>query len=414
MDDAFMSELPHERTGRAAQPGTLMVIAVALMSIGLVMVASATASLDRSLLESMRWGAPFGRQAIVMVIGIGAMLATMRLAVPLLRSQRIRRRLPQLVFLLTVLCLVAALIPGWTSEHRGSQRWFDLSAGGYAVSVQPSEFAKLALVAVLASFLAEGGADLRSFRRGFLPPAIAIGVCVLLVGKEDFGTAALFALLGGLMLLVAGCRFVHLLMIATLGAFGMAGLLFVAPYRLARIVAHLGLWDDPLGAGYQPVQSLTTIASGGWFGLGLGAGVQKYGYLPESHSDFIFSVICEETGIVGAGVVIALFCALVVLGLRTMWSARTRFERLLAFGITSVIGWQAVMNIAVVTVVTPTTGISLPLVSAGGSGLVTMCLAIGLLAAIALRARRDEAAVSDRSDPYGAIRFGVGRREVTA
>jgi cell division protein FtsW len=136
---------------------------------------------------------------------------------------------------------------------------------------------------------------------------------------------------------------------------------------------------------------LTAIASGGWFGAGLGNGVQKYGYLPESHSDFIFAGICEETGLLGAALVIALFGVLVWLGLKTMWCARTPFERLFAFGITATVGLQAVMNIAVATVVTPTTGISLPFVSAGGSGVVTYCLAIGLLAAIAARSSaRDE------------------------
>ena len=384
------------------------------MGIGLVMVASASASLDRSLLDSLSWSEPFGRQAIVVTVGLALMLITSRAAVPVLASQRLRHRFPQVVFVVTLACLVAALIPAWASAHRGSQRWLELTVGGVDVSVQPSEFAKLALVAVLASLLAQRRADLRSFRGGFLPPAIAVGLCVLLVGKEDFGTAVLFAVLGGLMLFVAGCRPAHLLLTGMVVACGLAALLLAAPYRLARIVAHFRLWDDPLGAGYQPLQSLTTIASGGWSGLGLGAGVQKYGYLPESHSDFIFSVICEEMGVLGAGVVIALFCAFVFLGIRTMWSARTPFERLLAFGITSVVGWQAVMNIAVVTVVTPTTGISLPLISAGGSGLLTFCLAVGVLSAIAARARQSDSTLPEMDGSAGAIRFGVKHREMTA
>jgi cell division protein FtsW len=171
----------------------------------------------------------------------------------------------------------------------------------------------------------------------------------------------------------------------------MTALLYAAPYRLARITAYMDFWAEPQGNGYQPLQSLTTIASGGWLGTGLGSGVQKYGYLPESHSDFVFAVICEEMGLFGAALVIALYGVLVWLGLRTMLAAPSRFERMLAFGLTATFGLQAVMNIAVVTVVTPTTGISLPLISAGGSGVLTFCLAAGVLAAVAIRGRVCEA-----------------------
>ena len=402
------------RRNHTVHPDALVAVAAVLMAVGLVMVASAAASIDRSLLDLLVWSEPLGRQAMLVPIGFVVMLITARLATPLLASQRVRHRLPQVAFVLTLALLAAALIPGLADEHRGSQRWLEFGAGGLGINVQPSEFAKLAFVAFLASLLAERKVDLRSFWKGFVLPAVSIGVCVLLVGKEDFGTAALFALVGGLLLLVAGCRLKHLLLMGGVGACAMAGLLFAAPYRLARLTAHRELWDDPLGAVYQPLQSLTTIASGGWFGVGLGAGVQKYGYLPDSHTDFIFAVICEETGVLGAGAVIALVCAFVYLGIRTMWSARTPFERLLAFGITAMIGWQAVMNIAVVTVATPTTGISLPLVSAGGSGLLTFCLAIGVLGAIAARARRGDSFVSEGADSAGPIRFRGKRKEVTA
>ena len=187
------------------------------------------------------------------------------------------------------------------------------------------------------------------------------------------------------MLFVAGCRMRHLALLGVLGTCALTALLYSAPYRLDRITAFKSFWADPLGGGYQPLQSLTTIASGGWFGAGLGAGVQKYGYLPECHADFIFAVLCEEMGAFGGAVVIALFCAFVWCGLRAMLMARSRFERLLAFGLTATVGLQAAMNIAVVTVAVPTTGISLPLISAGGSGLLTFCLATGVLAAIAAR-----------------------------
>ncbi len=386
----------------------MVIVATLLMLIGLVMVASTSASLDRSLFESPLLAAPFPRQAVFVLAGLCVLFLTSRVAAFVLRSPLLRRRCAQALFILTLICLVAALLPGFADTHRGSNRWLRLAVGGMDIGFQPSELAKVAMVAMLASLLAfdvsetrsrsgiagrfatlrtviDGGADPRSFRLGFLPASVVIGVCVLLVGKEDFGTSVLLAGVGVAMLFVAQCRLRHLALLAGLGSGALAALLFAAPYRVARIVAYKDFWADPRGGGYQPLQSLTTIASGGWLGTGLGSGVQKYGYLPESHTDFIFAVICEEMGVFGAGLVIALFCALIYLGLRTMLAAPSRFERLLAFGLTATLGLQAAMNIAVVTVVTPTTGISLPLVSAGGTGLLTFCLVTGLLAAVARR-----------------------------
>lgn len=369
-------------TTRTVRPAAVILAAAMLISIGLVMVASATTSLDRPLLSMNAFSGPFGRQAVFAAVGMVIMLATARIAVPILGSQRRRVRASWALLVVALLLLVAALV---VDPHRGSNRWLRLDAVGLGLGVQPSEIAKIALMAVLASILADRGADPRSFGKAFVPATMAIGLCVGLVGSENFGTAALLALVAGAVLLVAGCRWLHLLLIASLGASGLAGLLLAAPYRLQRLAAHQNMWEDPLGAGYQPVQSLVTIASGGWFGTGLGAGVQKYGYLPESHTDFVYSVICEELGVFGGVLILALFCVFVWLGLRTMLAAATRFERLLAFGLTFLVGTQAAMNVAVVTVLTPTTGVPLPFLSAGGSGMFTTCAMVGLLAAIAAR-----------------------------
>jgi cell division protein FtsW len=357
------------------------------MAIGLVMVASTSASLDRSLLSPPLLRSAFGRQMFFVVVGLVVMLITSRAAVLVLASSSLSRRVTQVLFAITLGCLVVALLPGFGDSHRGSHRWLSVELGGMELGFQPSEFAKLTLVAMLAWLLTGRGADPRSLRGCFLPGALAVGACVLLVGKEDFGTAVLLAGVGVSMLFVAGCRLRHLAVLGGLGACAMTALLYAAPYRLARLAAYKDYWADPRGDGYQPLQSLATIASGGWFGTGLGSGVQKYGYLPESHSDFIFAVICEELGVFGAVLVMALFGVLVWLGLRTMLAARSRFERLLAFGLAATLGIQAAMNMAVVTVATPTTGISLPLISAGGSGVFAFCLATGVLAAVAMRSR---------------------------
>lgn len=373
---------------RTVRPAAVILSAAMLISIGLVMVASATTSLDRPVLSVGAFSGAFGRQAVFAAIGIIIILVTAKIAVPILDSERLTKRVPQIFFVIAVLLLAAALVPGLSDPHRGSNRWLRVDSVGFGLGVQPSEVAKIALVAILASILGCPGADPRSFGRSFVPATIAIGVCVALVGKENFGTAALLGLASGAVMFVAGCRWLHLLLIAAGGASGLAVLLLAAPYRLQRLAAHQNMWEDPLGAGYQPVQSLVTIASGGWFGTGLGSGVQKYGYLPESHTDFVYAVICEELGVFGGVLVLVLFCAFVWLGLRTFLCAATRFERLLGFGLTFMVATQAAMNVAVVTVLTPTTGVPLPFLSAGGSGMFTTCAMVGLLAAIAARAQR--------------------------
>ena len=165
----------------------------------------------------------------------------------------------------------------------------------------------------------------------------------------------------------------------------MAALLIAEPYRIERLTAARDPWDNIRGNDYQPIQSLTTIASGNWWGTGLGAGVQKHGYIPEGHTDFIFAVICEEMGAFGGIMIMGLYAAFLWIGLRIMLRAPTQFERLLSLGITAYITAQALLNIAVVTVVTPTTGVSLPLISAGGSGVIMICMSIGVLAAVGQR-----------------------------
>jgi len=385
----------------------LLLVAAALMAIGLVMVTSATAPVERSLLDMPWWRTALGRQGTFALAGLLMMLLTARFGSVCLASEGFRRVFAPTLFAVLVVLLVAALIPGIGEQRRGSQRWIQVAPAWTGVGFQPSEFAKLTLVLFLAWLLGERGRDPRLFRTAFVPASVAIGLYVLLVGKANFGTAALVGGVGSLILLVAGCRWRHLSMLGAFGALSMAGLLYAAPYRMARIAAFRDIWAEPRGAGYQPLQSLATIASGGWFGKGLGAGVQKYGYLPDSHSDFIFSVICEETGFLGGAGVIAIFCVFTYLGLRTMWGARTRFERLIAFGLTATLSLQAALNIAVVTVTTPTTGIPLPFVSAGGSGLMALSISVGLLAAIARRnAAVGAFAAESHPSNQGVLRIG--------
>jgi cell division protein FtsW len=310
------------------------------------------------------------------------------------------------VFIITVVCLIAALAPGIGTVRNGARRWLQLGAAEWGISFQPSELAKLALVILLAAMLSGRSRFIRSFRRGLLPACVAIGCCVVLVGVEDFGTAALIAGVGAAMLLVGGARWLHLLLLSLPAAAGMVYLVLCAPYRVERLTTFLNIWADPRGAGYHPVQSLVTIASGGVTGRGLGAGVQKYGYLPESRSDFIYAVICEETGMIGAVLIIALFVALIWLGWRVVANERVSpFGRMLAFGVTFMFGLQALINIAVVLVCAPTKGISLPMVSAGGSGVVFLGIAMGLLVSAAREPDRDSPAYLESGARAAEVEF---------
>lgn len=369
----------------------VMVVAAALMTVGVLMVATAGASTDRALFDPGVWSTPFGRQLIFVGFALVIMPLAVRFTTRVLTSERWTRRLVWLGLGAAVVSLLAVFIPGALDPHKGDHRWLRFSVGGIAMGYQPSEVAKLALIGTLAWMLCGPNGNPQSLRRGFIPAAVILGLLVGLVGSEDFGTSIILAGVGGAMMLAAGCRMTHLLSVALAGGVGMLGLLLAAPYRWERITAFQDIWNVAHPGSYQPRQSLTTIAEGGWWGRGLGGGIQKYGYLPESHTDFVFGVVCEELGLFGAMVVIGLFISMILLGLRAMMRAATPFERLVAFGLTASIGLQAALNMCVVTVLTPTTGISLPFVSAGGSNLVIYAVAVGALAAIERRGKMVDA-----------------------
>lgn len=387
----------------------IVLIAVSLMAIGLVMVGSATSSLDQTLLTPRFWTTAFGRQACFAALGLGICVAVGFVARVFLSMESARRWIPHALFWMAIALLVLVLVPGMSDASHGSQRWLRFNLGGVAVGVQPSEIAKLGLISFIALRLGGSAADPRWFFKGFVPTAGAIVICCGLVGTENFGTAALLIGVAFVMLIAGGCRYHHLAMMLAIAAAGLVYLAKEESYRLTRLTAFLDIGSDPQGAGYQPLQSLTTIASGGWWGVGLGSGLQKYGYLPEAHTDFIFAVLCEELGILGAGLVIALFCAFVWVGMRISLRAATRLEQLLGFGLTFLVGLQAAINIAVVTVVAPTTGVPLPFLSAGGSGLFAICASVGVLSAIAVRGER--AAACSESQRPTSVPFDVVRLE---
>ena len=235
------------------------------------------------------------------------------------------------------------------------------------------------------------GYSTKQWRWGFVPLVLGFGMCAALVLKEDFGTAALLSVVVVVMILMAGCRWWHVAMLIPPGVLVVWGAIFRDPtsFRYKRMMAFLNPFADMKGAGYHPAESLLTIASGGFWGLGLGNGIQKMGYLPEDNTDFIFAVICEELGFFGAMMVIGLFLAFVIIGWRIAMRCQHQFGKMVAFGITAMIGLQAAFNIAVVTVTVPTKGIALPLISSGGTGWIMKALAIGVLMSIERVNRRE-------------------------
>ncbi|MGH7215004.1 MAG: FtsW/RodA/SpoVE family cell cycle protein [Tepidisphaeraceae bacterium] len=281
-------------------------------------------------------------------------------------------------------CLIV-LIPHVGIEVNGARRWLPLGI----VQVQPSEIAKWSVVLFLAWWLTSRPIDLTTFK-GFLITLAPIGVICLLIVIQDFGTAALIGLCAVTMLVAGRVKWWHLAVVIP-PALGVA-VWFIAhkEYRLRRLMAFADPWAAPRGEGYHMIQSLLSFSTGGVFGRGLGNGIQKLGYLPEDTTDFVFAVICEELGLFGALMTIALYLGILYIAWQAVREKRDSFGRMLAFGVGAMIGLQALINIAVATVSVPTKGLSLPLVSAGGSGLIITCGALGLLYSCVRHSHQEE------------------------
>jgi cell division protein FtsW len=282
---------------------------------------------------------------------------------------------------LVVALLGAVLVPGIGVVAGGSARWLDLGP----LSFQPSEFAKLALILFIADVMArKSERSLRSFSHTLIPviPALLI-LGVLVVAQPDLGTTVLLGTIGLGMLFVAGVPLLQLVPLGGVALLAGTAVAFGEDYRRARILAFRNPWADPLNTGYQAIQSLIAMGSGGWFGVGLGASRQKWSYIPNAHTDFIYAILGEETGLLGTLVVLLMFAFLAYLGVRTARAAKDRFGMLVASGITIWIASQALINMGAVTAALPITGVPLPLVSFGGSSLVVLLSAIGMLTNIA-------------------------------
>jgi cell division protein FtsW len=358
----------------------LQLTVVGLLGFALVMVHSAGMTVDGGPLEPTAFLK--SRYTVHATLAIAAMLIASRFNVRELFRARGWKNPLLWMLLVTIGLLALTLAPGVGLTFNGATRWLRLGPRGWGLTFQPSEVAKWSLVLCIACWCARRGDLMRRFLRGYLPVAFLLGAICLLIALSDLGTALLIGVVGVCLLLAGGARWWHVLPPLPLAAGAAVIYVIQTPFRLARLTAFMDPWADPRGAGYHPIQSMLAIAHGGLTGRGLGNGVQKFGYLPEDTSDFLFAVICEELGIGGAVLVVAMFAVLLGAGLQVLCNCRDLFGRLVALGILLTIGIQALINIAVVTVIVPTKGIALPLLSAGGTGWVLTAAAIGLLAAL--------------------------------
>jgi len=363
--------LKHSERATGSFDVTILVVTVVLCAFGLLMVYSASSAYA---LKGFGDSAYFlKRQLLFLTIGLGWMALLMH------TSPRLIVKFVYPIYALGLVLLALVLVPGIGKEVGGARRWIDL---GF-VAFQPSEFAKLALVVYLAYSLHKKRDRMDSFSIGFLSHLVMGGAYVaLLLLEPDFGMAAIVLMVMFSMLFVGGLRPRYIALSVALAALFFAVGTLSEGYRLRRVIAFLNPWKDPLGSGYQAVQSFVALGVGGPFGTGLGNSTQKLFFLPEAHTDFIFSIIGEELGFVTAIGLILLYGVLVFRGMRVALRARDLLGCYLAFGCTLLIGLQAATNMAVAVGLLPTKGITLPLVSYGGTSLVGSLMAVGVILSV--------------------------------
>ena len=358
----------------AGQPDYLILgLVLGLVVLGLLIVYSSSFALGLLAFNDPNYFV--ARQTVWAAIGVALMVVFMRI------DYRWLRTISPLLMLVAIIGLVAVLVPGIGLERNGAQRWIAL---GPLPPLQPSEFAKLALIIYVSAWLAgKGGTHLHSFALGFVPFVSMVGIVAGLVLLEpDTGTAAVLVLTTVTLFFIAGASLTHLAALMSIGAIASTVLILTAGYRADRLLAFIRAEDDPSGLGFQTLQLLIGLGSGGINGLGLGASRQKFFYIPGSHTDGVFAVIGEEMGFIGTMAVLILFAVLIYRGFRVMLNAQDDFGALLATGIVCWIAYQALINVGGITRAIPMTGIPMPFLSYGGSSLAALLVAIGILLSI--------------------------------
>lgn len=354
---------------------------LALALLGLLMVASSSIEV-----ASDRHGAPF---SFAVKHGVFLVIALIAGAITFMVPTKWWYRSATLFLGFSLILLALVLIPGIGLEVKGARRWLNLGV----INLQPSEVAKFTMMLYLAAYLVRRLEEVRTQFMGFLKPMAVVGlIAALLLAEPDFGTLMLIVLAVMGVLLLAGAPFNQYLMIGAAVVVGLAALAIIEPYRIQRFNVLLDPWNDRLGAGYQITQALLAFGRGGWFGLGLGNSVQKLFYLPEAHTDFVFAILAEELGLIGALSTLGLMSILVwrglLIGRRAERDGR-HFAAYLCYGLVLIMGLQMLVNLAVNVGIAPTTGLTLPLLSYGGSSLVVTMASLGVIARISADSIRE-------------------------
>lgn len=360
-----------------------------LMAIGMIMIFSASV-----VMANERYGSPiyfYQKQLLFVLISMTFIFAISRFDYNRLK----KNKLPLIAVAVSFVLLVLVLIIG--VKIKGATRWFNLGVFGF----QPSEVAKISMIIYFADIFSRKGLELQDWKKGLLPHILILGlIIVLILMEKDLSTSMMICLIIGTMMIMSSVRLKHviagLLMVAPFAIYELAG------YQAQRLQHWVENWSNPLGSGYQIRQSLIGIGSGGFLGIGAGASRQKYYFLPDSHTDFVFSILGEEFGFIGTTLVLLLFMVILWRGIRIARRAPNAFGQYLAIGITMNFLLYALFNAAVVTMVFPTTGVPMPFVSYGGSSLVFSGIAVGILMNIARHA--ENPTIQDRVGQYSSKR----------
>ena len=340
---------------------------LALTAIGLIMILSASPTMGLKFGDTYFY---IKRHIFYLLLGFSALYFGLHL------DLKVLRRFAGGIFLFSLFLLLLVYIPGVGMKISGASRWIDLMI----FTFQPSELLKFTTVLLLASLLSNWLEKVKDLFGGFLPIlGLVCLIAAVIIKQPDLGTAVLLVTTAFVMLFLAGANLWHIVFMGGLGFMTALTLSLTSPYRMRRLVAYLNPWKDPQGVGFHIIQSLLAIGSGGMFGLGLGASRQKFFYLPQQFTDFIYAILCEELGFIGGVVVVILFIVFTVRGLRIAFASQNQFNSLLAAGLVAWISMQALINIMVVVGLLPTTGIPLPFISYGGTATIVSLFSVGIV-----------------------------------
>ena len=366
----------------------ILLCVLSLLCIGVLMVNSASLSVGAE--EGVTFQSiALGRSTQFAAIAFILLLTASRLPIRTWASTPWLVRFAPLLIVVSIGVMALVYVPSIAREVNGSRRWIGIP--GLGLTMQPSEIAKWAMPLFLAWYCAQRVMQIKKFWTGLVPALCVLGLISAIVTHQDLGTGALIFGVGCLVLLAGGARLSHFIGLAPLPLAGLAAAIILEPYRMTRLTTFMNPYADPDGDGYHMIQSLVAVANGEGFGRGIGFGLQKFGYLPEDRTDFLFAVLSEELGIMGVMVVLSLYTAILIAGLRIAQRETNVLLKLASIGFLATIGFQACINLTVVVGLAPTKGIALPLLSSGGTGWILTAGALGMLIAIDRTQTRTEA-----------------------